>query len=371
MKNLLILFLLGLGAFHYHLKTTRKIGLGDWISREVATRFYKTTASPAGETPVVEARKFKVLLLPARVKVKSILGTSPLTLSCRAFAEKVFDLELTGYNQKGSPHYLFVRDIPRFPSDCEILDPEFKPVEKHYFEQCFASNQVMLSAPEEKCVSALLLLRGALVNVVLGPGVKWESLELLEWTDLLHFATRSPFLFGAVSKPGLVRELGERILREEPGQVLALKALFGARLENWKVYKDTIPVTEQAAYWEEMKLFLKRMRQGGIEPSLLTNMELAVETRGFELVLLKKAVEALSGNAPETGARKAFLNAFLLWKQGEAGAALEQVRSAMQLAPNDPFYADLFRKLSQPNSGEEVFLQALQVGVTEADFEKL
>jgi hypothetical protein len=220
-------------------------------------------------------------------------------------------------------------------------------------------------------VKSIILLRATLTKTVLmtDPN-RLTKAGKEELTDLVYASVELSAGMGEAPAFGEVREVSEKLNEKLPGVRLLQKALFVARINLWKVYKDTMTYPEQSRFWEENKALLERGRILGLPEKDLKSMEFALETRGFEPALVKKHADQLKGSA-ESEARKAFLTAFQMWRQAEAGTAMEQIRNAIQLAPNDPVYLEVFRELSVPGAGEEVFLKVLNVDLSPADFENL
>lgn len=297
-----------------------------------------------------------------------MLQTSVVIPPCKSFFERLASLELNGFNEKGGPHYLFVKDLPRIGSDCDLTDPDLKWASQNYFDSCFASNPSSLAGPDERCLRGLIWMRAAVTRSLLSDPAKWDSAGKEELADVLLAATLIPKGRGSPSAFGEVRQVAERLELKYPAMALTQKALFVARVNLWKVYLETLNYTEQAKFWEEMKGILLRAKELGVSPADIKNMELFLETRGFEPTQLKKVADGLAGT-PANAAKRTLLTAFYHWKQAEAAAALEQIEAGIRSQPEEKLFPALFKELSVPGAGEEVFLRALNVELVPADFE--
>jgi hypothetical protein len=211
-------------------------------------------------------------------------------------------------------------------------------------------------------------IRSAVTRYFLSEPSKLDSLEKEELADLLLASVFVPKGRGAVPAYGEIREVAERLDRKFPSMPLAQKALFVARVNLWKVYRETLTYPEQAKFWEEMKGIHLRARELGLPPQDLKNMELVLETRGFEPTQLKKVADSLAGSN-ENAAKRSLLTAFYHWKQAEVAAALEQIEAAIRTQPEEKIFPAMFKELSVPGAGEEIFMRALNVDLAPADFE--
>jgi hypothetical protein len=185
---------------------------------------------------------------------------------------------------------------------------------------------------------------------------------------LLLAASFIPKGRGVPSAFGEVRQVAERLDLKYPALALTQKALFVARVNLWKVYRETLSHSEQAKFWEEMKGIHLRAKELGVSSGDLKNMELVLDTRGFEPTQLKKVADALAG-APGQAAKRTLLTAFYHWKQAEAAAALEQIEAGIRSQPEEKLFPEMFKELSAPGAGEEVFMRALNVDLVPGDFE--
>ncbi len=367
MTRILVFLAFLVGGGTVYLKKTQGIGPGDWIVSQLARPFGKKTGVDALVTGG-EVRKITPLLYAPKPQVTALMMTSVVLPSCKTFFEKLVSLELNGYDEKGGPHYLFVKDLPRMGSDCELTDPDLKWASQNYFESCFATNPSSLAAPEEKCMRALVWMRAAVTRSFLSDPSKFDSLEKEELADLLLASVFVPKGRGAVPAYGEIREVAERLDKKYPSVPLVQKAVFVARVNLWKVYRETLTYPEQAKFWEEMKSIHLRARDLGLNSRDLKNMELVLETRGFEPTRLKKVADSLAGSA-ENAAKRSLLTSFYHWKQAEAAAALEQIEAAIRTQPEEKIFPAIFRELSVPGAGEEIFMKALNVDLVPADFE--
>lgn len=367
MTRILLLLALILAGGTYYLKKTRGLGPGEWIASEVARHFGKKTGLDVMVTGG-EVRRITPLVYARKPKALAVLQTSVVLPPCKAFFEALSGLELNGFDQKGGPHYLFVKDLPRLSGECELTDPDLKWVNQHYFESCFAGNPSSLAAPDARCLRALVWTRAAVTRHVLAEPAQLDHLEKEELADILLASSLVPAGRGATPPFGEIREVAERLERKYPGMALTQKALFMARVNLWKVYRENLSYPDQARFWEEMKGIFVRAKELGVAPQDQKNMELALETRGFEPSLIKKVADSLEGS-PSSAAKRSLLTAFYHWKQAEAALALEQIEAAIRTQPEEKIFPAIFKELSVTGAGEEVFLKALNVNLSPGDFE--
>ncbi len=367
MIRFLVVLALFVAGGTVYLKKTQGIGLGEWIFSQVARNFGKKTGVDTLVTGG-ETRKITALLYASKPQLNAILQTSVVIPACKTFFEKLAALELNGHDETGGPHYLFVKDLPRVGADCELTDPDLKWASQNYFESCFASNPSTLAAPDARCFRSLVWIRAAVTRHFLSEPSKLDSLEKEELADLLLASVFVPKGRGAIPAYGEIREVAERLDKKHPSMPLIQKVLFVARANLWKVYRESLTYPEQAKFWEDMKGIHLRGRDLGLPPGDLKNMELVLETRGFEPSQIKKLVDSLAGS-PENAAKRSLLTAFYHWKQAEAAAALEQIEAAIRTQPGEKIFPALFKELSVSGAGEEVFMRALNVDLDPTDFE--
>ncbi len=367
MTRILVVFAFVVAGGTVYLKKAQGISPVEWMVSLVARTFGK---SPVLDTLVIGtgARKITPLLFAPKPQLTAILQTSVVLPPCKAFFEKLANLELNGHNETRGPHYLFVKDLPRFGSDCELTDPDLRWAAQNYFESCFAPNPSSLAAPEARCLRSLVWIRAAVTRYFLSEPSRLELLEKEELADLVLASVFVPKARGAIPSYGEVRELAERLDRKYPWMPLMQKVLFVARANLWKLYRESLSYPEQAKFWEEMRVIYRRALDLGLPSKDLKNMELVLETRGFEPTQLKKVADSLEGSS-ENAAKRSLLMALYHWKQADAAIALGHIEAAIRTQPEEKVFLTLFKELSVPGAGEEVFMRALNVDLDPTDFE--